>query len=357
MSSDSLSRRGLLRGAGGAGLAALLASSTLLSPAHAAPAPRIRHRYVRVNGLRMHIAEAGSGPLVLLLHGWPESWYSWRHQIPALAAAGYRVVAPDQRGYGSTSRPDRVEDYDIAHLVDDVTGLIDALGEQRATVVGHDWGAIVAWHTALMRPRRVRGVAGLSVPHRWAEPKGTSTPVETLRAANGDHFYIVYFQQPGLSDADFARDPRGFLRGILYSGSGDGPGWNATIPASGRIVDSLTQPDRLPAWLTERDIDTYVAEYRRSGFTGGLNWYRNFDRNWELTARWRDAPIQVPALYVVGDRDGVFHAPEAQAMLAGPTASVPHLRPAVLLKGAGHWAQQERPGEVTDALIRFVRSL
>ncbi|MCP2166457.1 alpha/beta fold hydrolase [Goodfellowiella coeruleoviolacea] len=357
-----LARRGFLRGLGGVSLGALLAAgattasptASAASPAAAAPA---RHRFLRVNNIRVHVVEAGTGPLVLLLHGWPETWYSWRHQIPALARAGFRVVVPDQRGYGWTDRPGAVTDYDIEHLVDDITGLIDVLGERQAYVVGHDWGAIVAWHTALLRPERVRAVAALSVPHRWAEPAGSLLPVESLRATYGDHFYIVYFQRPGLSDVDLASDPRTLFRRMLYTGSGDGPGWNAMIPSSGRILDVLAEPTALPAWYTQHDVDTYTAQFRHSGFTGGLNWYRNFDRNWLLTAPWRDSPVRPPALYVVGDRDGIASSPQAQQLLAGPTASVPNLRRAVLLPGAGHWTQQERPTEVTEALLGFLRSV
>ncbi len=356
-----VSRRGFLRGLEGFGLAAIL--SACGGPAHSRPVtsptrtPTIKHRFVNVNGIRMHIAEAGTGPLVLLLHGWPEFWYSWRHQIPALAAAGYHVVAPDQRGYGQTDRPARVGDYAITRLVDDVTGLIDALGERRAVVVGHDWGAIVAWNTALMRPDRVRAVSALSVPHRWAEPQGESTPVASLRSAYGDHFYIVHFQQPGVADADMARDPRAFFRGILYSGSGDGPGWSATIPKSGRILDSLTEPRALPAWLSERDVDTYAAQFTKTGFTGGLNWYRNFDTNWTQTARWRRTPIQAPALYIVGDRDKISESPQAKELITGRSPSVPNLKQAVVLPGRGHWIQQEEPDKVNESLIRFLRSL
>ncbi|NYI07006.1 alpha/beta fold hydrolase [Allostreptomyces psammosilenae] len=314
----------------------------------------ISHRSITVNGLRTHVAEAGSGPLVVLLHGWPESWYAWRHQLPALAAAGYHAVAPDQRGYGGTDVPERVEDYTIVHLVDDVAALIEALGERQAVVVGHDWGAIVAWNTAQMRPERVRGVAALSIPHRWAEPTGSLPPVAGMRAAFGEDFYIVHFQRPGVADADLARDPAALFRRMLgYTG----PAWTGMLSPGGGLLDSLPEPDVLPDWLTERDIAAFAAEFERSGFTGGLNWYRNMDRNWELSAGWRETPVAAPALFVVGDRDGSYASPEARELIEGRSAAVPRLHGALVLPDCGHWTQQERPAEVNAALIDFLRSL
>jgi len=328
-----------------------------------APAVEVAHRTLDVNGLQMHIAEAGTGPLVLLLHGWPESWYSWRHQIPALAAAGYHVVAPDQRGYGDTEVPPRVEDYTIEHLVDDVTALIGAVGEEEAVVVGHDWGAIVAWEMAKMRPDRVAAVVGLSIPDRFAEPSGTAaTPIAGMRAALGDDFYIVHFQQPGVADAAFAaaleRDPEGLFRRIMYTASGDGPGWSTMVPTGGTIVDSLLDaPATLPGWAAEQDARTYAAQFQRSGFTGALNWYRNLDRNWELSASWRHNPAQAPALFLIGGHDGALGLPQTQELISGDSRSFPHLRESVVLPGCGHAIQQERPEQVNDVLIRFLRSL
>ncbi|MGI8329108.1 alpha/beta fold hydrolase [Actinomadura scrupuli] len=314
----------------------------------------ISHRFVQTNGIRMHIAEAGSGPLVLLLHGFPESWYSWRHQLHALADAGYHVVAPDQRGYCDTDRPDRIEDYTILHLVGDVVGLIDALGERQAVVVGHDWGGPVAWHTAMLRPDRVRAVAGLSVPHR---PRGSRPPISLMREVYGDGFYIVYFQQPGVADAELSLDPRSTFRRMLYAASGDGPGFTPIVPEGGGFLDICPDPATLPDWLTDEDIETFVAEYEPSGFTGPLNWYRNWDRNWELTAAWHRAPITPPALYIAGDRDVVATAPGAREMVASLGDLVPNLREPLWLEGCGHWTQQERPREVSAALLGFLGEL
>ena len=319
--------------------------------------PGVRHRYVETRGLRMHIAEAGEGPLIVLLHGFPECWYSWRHQLTALAAAGYHAVAPDQRGYGRTGGPQAADQYTMLHLTGDVIALLDALGEARAVVAGHDWGAPVAWHTALLRPDRVRGVIGLSVPYR---PRGSRVPTEAMRASIGDGFYMIYFQQPGVADADLARDPRQTFTRVLYGASGDAPALIPVVPPGGGFLDMCPEPPAasdLPSWLTSADIDVFVAEYRDAGFTGPLNWYRNLDRNWELTAAWHHAPVTVPALFITGDRDLVIRAPGGREMLPRLRDCAPELREPVLLEGCGHWTQQERPDDVSKAMIGFLREL
>jgi pimeloyl-ACP methyl ester carboxylesterase len=316
----------------------------------------ITHRFVETNGIRMHIAEQGSGPLVILCHGFPESWYSWRHQLPALAAAGFHAVAPDLRGYGRTDQPAAIDQYTMLHLVGDVVGLIDALGAETAVVVGHDWGGPVAWNTALLRPDRVRGVIGLSVPYL---PRGPLSPLAALRAALGEDFYMVYFQQPGLAEAELERDPRDTLRRLLYSASGDAPTRPGEVVgnAAGGLLAHTPDPETLPGWLSEADVDAYAEEFRHSGFGGGLNWYRNLDRNWELTAPWNGAPVTPPALFIAGDRDLVLAFPGFGALIAGLQAFVPNLRRTLILPGCGHWTQQERPVEVTEAMLDFLRSL
>ncbi len=318
----------------------------------------VTHRFVESNGIRLHIAEQGTGPLVVLLHGFPESWYSWRHQLGALADAGYHAVAPDQRGYGQSDRPPEVERYTQLHLVGDVIGLLDALGEAQAVVVGHDFGAPVAWNTALLRPDRVRGVVGLSVPHL---PRGPVSSLQALRTGLGEGFYQAYFQAPGVADAELARDVRRTVRSFLYSASGDAPnaseGRQPVIPPGRGILDILADPGTLPDWLTEADVEFYASEFARTGFTGGLNWYRNIDRSWELMAAWQGARVIAPALYVAGEHDLVVNFPRVRGMIEHLTAFAPNLRGTVLLPGCGHWAQQERPAEVNRALIEFVQSL
>jgi pimeloyl-ACP methyl ester carboxylesterase len=322
----------------------------------------IRHRQVQVGALSMHLAEAGAGPLVLLCHGFPECWYSWRHQLTALAAAGYHAVAPDLRGYGRTDAPAPVEAYSMLHLVGDLTGLLDALGQKQAVVVGHDWGSLLAWNAALLRPDRFHAVVGMSVPFL---PRTPIPPTQLMRAMAGDRFfYILYFQEPGKAEAELDPRAREMLRGMLYTASGSiDPSQlrrAAELPKTARFLDAMTQPEKLPDWLSEEDLAVYVTEFERTGFRGGLNWYRNFDRNWELLAPFADLRIRVPALFVGGLRDAVVTGPE----LAGEGPAVQmlpsfcdDLRAKVLIEGAGHWNQQEAPERTNAALLDFLAGL
>jgi pimeloyl-ACP methyl ester carboxylesterase len=301
----------------------------------------------------MHLAEAGQGPLVLLLHGFPECWYSWRHQLTALAEAGFHAVAPDQRGYARTGGPEAVEDYTILHLVGDVVGLIGALGERTATVVGHDWGAPVAWHTALLRPDLVRGVAGLCVP---PNPRTPVPPLTAARARFGPDFYQIYFQRPGV-ERDFEADPAEGFRRILYGISGDIPRSHPLVVAEGeQFFDSWVSPSPLPAWFSEQDVAHYVSEFAESGFAGPLNWYRNIDRNWALTSAWDGVPITPPSLFLAGAKDPAFSWIDPAKLEGTLRALAPNLRGFELYPGAGHWLQQERPAEVNAALIEFAKS-
>ncbi len=318
----------------------------------------ITHRFIETNGIRMHVAEAGQGPLVLLLHGFPESWYSWRHQLAALAQAGYHAVAPDQRGYGQTDRPAAIEQYTQLHLVGDIIGLLDALEEEQTVIVGHDWGGPVAWHAALMRPDRIRGVVGLSVPYI---PRGPVSVLTAMRSLLGEGFYMAYFQQPGVAEAELERDVRTTIRTFLYSASGDAPADRGAsqpvVPQGGGILDVLRTPETLPALLTEQDIDYYTVEFERTGFSGGLNWYRTIDKSWELMAAWTRALVHPPALYIAGERDLVVNLPGIRELIAHLSTFVPNLRGTLLFPGCGHWTQQERPAEVNAALLEFLKNL
>ena len=314
---------------------------------------RLTHRTVRTNGINLHVAEQGQGPAVVLCHGFPELWYSWRHQLPALAEAGYRAIAPDQRGYGGTDRPEAIEDYDIVHLTDDMLGLLDALGEESAVFVGHDWGSPVVWNLALRAPEKVRGVVGMSVPFL---PRGPVDPVQALDALFADQFfYILYFQQPGVADQDLGRDTRDTLRRFYAAISADSTAEAfRPLPRQGTTLrDWLPEPGRLPSWLSQADLDYYVDQFTRTGFTGGLNWYRNLKRNWERTEDLDGRKVEVPALFIAGERDPVI------AMF--PTAAmpewVPDLRGTVMVPETGHWTQQERPSEVNAALLDFLSGL
>jgi pimeloyl-ACP methyl ester carboxylesterase len=325
----------------------------------------ITHRVVETNGLRMHVAEAGQGPLVILCHGFPESWYSWRRQLVALAEAGYHAVAPDQRGYGQTTAPERIEAYTLLHLVGDVVGLVGALGEKAAVIAGHDWGAPVAWHAALMRPDVFRAVIGLSVPFR---PRGGVRPTSVMPQTPEAIFYQLYFQEPGVAEADLERDPRATIRRLLYWSSGEARNPSARpvdaagvgmVPRAGGLVTSMPEPDpaALPAWLGPDEIEFYAGEFARVGFRGGLNWYRNIDRNWELLAPWTGAAVTVPALFVAGERDLVLAFRGMDQVLQTLTRFIPNLRKSMILPGCGHWTQQERPVEVNAAMLEFLKSL
>jgi pimeloyl-ACP methyl ester carboxylesterase len=317
----------------------------------------ISHRSIGVNGITLHVAEQGHGPLVLLCHGWPERWSSWRAQIMALAAAGFRAVAPDMRGYGDSDAPEDIAAYSILHLVGDLVALVTSLGEKNAIIVGHDWGANVAWNAALLRPDLFRAVCAMSVPFR---PRGPLPPLETLRRAGLDNFYWLYFQKPGIAEAEFERDVAATLRRILYTGSGDARGQLESmfsIPPGGGFLDHSQDPARLPPWLSESELADLAATFQRTGFRGGLNWYRNLDRNWELLAPWHGAKPAQPALFIAGERDGVIRGPMGQSALANLPANVPNLRGTVLIEGAGHWIQRERADAVNAALIHFLREV
>ncbi|WIG95607.1 alpha/beta hydrolase [Myxococcus sp. SDU36] len=313
----------------------------------------ITHRTVKTNGINLHVAEAGSGPLVLLLHGWPESWYSWRHQLPALAAAGYHVVAPDVRGYGQSDKPEAIEAYSMKQLVGDAVGLLDALGEKTAIVIGHDWGSALAWNCAALHPDRFRAVVGMSVPHLGRAPM---PPMQLFQHMFGEKwFYILYFQAPGVAEAEFEADVPRTVRTIL-TGT---PGFDVTNPAvlakkkGEGFLAGLDVPETLPDWLTEADVAYFAKELSGSGFRGGLNRYRNMDRDWHELPELATAVLPQPALYMVGEKDPVRAFSPVDAM----KALVPKLADIHVVPGAGHWVQQERAAEVNAALLAFLKKL
>jgi epoxide hydrolase A/B len=318
--------------------------------------PALQHRDATANGIRIHYAEQGTGPLVLLCHGFPEGWYSWRDQLAALAAAGYRAVAPDMRGYGRTEAPAEIPSYTVLDIVGDMIGFVSVLGENRAVIVGHDWGANIAWHAALFRPDVFPAVAALSVPFRQ---RGPAPPLSMLRKAGQLTHYWFHFQEPGVAEAEFERDPRAALRRVLYSISGDAPPETRRLtlqPGKGWLANTL-DPGHLPAWLTDADLDHMTAEFSRSGFRGGLNWYRNIDRNWELTAPWAGALIRQPALFIAGSADPIIEFGSGALALQALATTVPGLRRKLLIDGAGHFIQQERPQLVNQAILEFLAGL
>ena len=323
------------------------------------PVPGVSFRMVETNGIKLRVAEAGSGPLVILIHGWPESWYSWRHQIPAIAAAGYHVIAPDMRGYGKSDKPAAVEDYDIHHTTADITGLIDAMGQEKAILIGHDWGAIVTWNTALLHPDRVSAMIAMSVPNGG---RGSAAPTVGMKAANanGENFYyILYHQEPGVAETEYDSDPRGLLS-RLYA-SNDTPRDPPTITdpkrSAGGWIPRLGKPKTLPGWLKQEDLDYLVGEFSEAGFRGGVNYYRNMDRNWETTPQLNGATIKVPVGFLAGVDDIVIRGAKEPMLQAQMARVAEDLRSVKLVPGAGHWIQQEKPEETNAFVLAFLQGL
>ncbi len=313
--------------------------------------PNINQRRVETNGISLNIAEQGEGPLVLMLHGFPESWYSWRHQFSALAEAGYHAVAPDMRGYGDSDKPFEIEAYNQVEVVNDIIGLIPALGYETAVVFGHDWGAPTAWSCALNHPDKVSAVGALSVPFR---PRGDSPPLATLKAIFKDRFfYQLYFQEPGKAETELEKDPALTIRKFYHMASGE---MNTSLlsekSADADLLSDLPDPGtEMGPWISEEDVSFYANEFRQSGFRGPLSYYRNMDLTWELT---KDSPRQIsqPALFVAGERDGVILM--AADALKELDKHVTDLRVNKLIPKIGHWTQQEAPEEVNQALIQFL---
>jgi pimeloyl-ACP methyl ester carboxylesterase len=314
-------------------------------------------RSIATNGINLRIAEMGKGPLVILLHGFPESWYSWRHQLPALAKAGFHVVAPDMRGYGKSDKPAAVEEYDIQHLTGDVVGLIDALGEKTAAVVGHDWGSIIAWNCLLLHPDRFTALVPMSVPYGG---RAAESPLATMKKTFGDNFfYILYFQEPGTAEAEFDANPRAFLSGLYLSPDSPREKPAVTDPkrSAGGWIPRMGAPKGLPPWLTQADLDYYVNEFKEAGFRGGINYYRNFHRNWETTPQLAGAKIAQPVLFIAGEKDGVIRGATAEQLTATMSPVATNLRGVKLIPEAGHWVQQERPAETNEALVQFLKDV
>jgi pimeloyl-ACP methyl ester carboxylesterase len=369
MRDATFSRRDMLRASSALAVGAAFAKpveAAAAGPSGASPEPtswvdstmpEVTHRIIETNGIRLHVAEQGKGPLIVLCHGFPECWYSWRHQLSALAKAGFRVVAPDLRGYGRSDHPEEVEKYTILDDIGDIVGLVDALGAKQAVIAGHDIGATIAWQTALLRPDIFRAVIALSPPFR-PRAFGRSGPPTTLMPRTKDAVFYQLALQTSEAEVAFGRDLRHTFRGLFYSLSGDKPlsaggGFaGGMMPRKGVL---LPDPATLPAWITESDIDVYVKEFKRSGFHGPLAWWRNIDRGWELMAPFDGEAVTVPALYIVGDRD--FVAAAFKQAIAEQSSFVPRLRPPIMLAGCGHWTQQERAPEVSTAMINFLRSL
>lgn len=345
-------------------LAPLLAQSTGSVEEQAvtrqSPVDGVTWRDITTNGIHMRVAEAGpaDGPLLLLAHGWPESWYSWRHQFAPLVAEGYHVVAPMMRGYGDTDAPVAVDDYDIEHLANDMVGVLDAFGAETAILAGHDWGAIVAWNTVLLHPDRFTALIAMSVPYSG---RAARSPMDSWREAYGDNFYYILYHNEagGVAEAEYDADPRGLLSRLYLSPSSPREAPEITDPKriAGGWIGRLGAAKELPDWLAADDLDYIVAQFEQSGFRGGVNYYRNFHRNWVITEHLQDVKITIPTLFIAGSRDVVIGGASLERLQGAMSRVVEDLRGVVLIPEIGHWVQQEAAAETNAAMLEFLRGL
>lgn len=312
---------------------------------------------IETNGITLRAAVEGEGPMILLVHGWPELWYSWRHQIRPLAAAGYRVVVPDVRGYGGSDKPEPVDAYAMAEIMADLIGLIDTMGEERAILIGHDWGASICWNTAALHAERVSAVAALSVPYR---KRAEVSHIEIWRKLYaGKFFYQLYFQEEGVVEAELEADVRTALRKIYYSISGDAPSLDSWFdrPVEGGMLDPMTDPSPFPAWMTAEDLDYFVAAFEAGGFRGPTNRYRNQTRDFEELPAMGANPVRQPSCFIGGEKDVVRRFVPGRDMYENIDQNCTDLRLSRLIPSAGHWVQQEAPEAVNDALLEFLAGL
>ncbi|MEE2768656.1 MAG: alpha/beta hydrolase [Actinomycetota bacterium] len=319
----------------------------------------LRRHDVDAFGTRIHVAEIGEGPLVLFVHGFPESWYSWRNQLPIVAESGWRAAAIDVRGYGSSAVPDGIESYRLVHLAGDCVGVVEALGETSAVLVGHDWGSPIVSAAARLRPDVFSAVALLSVTY---DPRNEHRPSEVFRAMGGaEEFYIEYFQEPGRAEAEIAKDPVNWLEGFYFSASGDSPPLAdgdkpmGMVAPGGELRDRMRFPEKPLDWMSAEDLAFYVGEFARAGFTGGLNRYRCVDLDWMDLRAWHGVPLQQPSLFIGGEKDGptLWGA----GSIARYPQTLPNLHASVILPNVGHWMQQEDPDGVNSALLDFLASV
>jgi pimeloyl-ACP methyl ester carboxylesterase len=306
--------------------------------------------------VRLRVAIEGSGPLVILVHGFPESWYSWRHQMGPIAEAGFTAAAIDVRGYGGSDKPGAVADYAMERLVGDLAGVADALQPgMPAILIGHDWGAPIVWNSALARPDRFSAVAALSVPYAGVPARPFTEVFRQAFTARGKFFYQEWFQAEGPPEAEAERDVRDFLRKFYYAISGDAPpGTWPDKPAGATLLEDMVDPDPFPAWLTPADLDYYIAEFEASGFRGPINRYRNHERDFDWLQQFQGRRVEQPALFIGGTKDPattLFGAVADPIALMRP--NVPNLE-GHLLDGCGHWTQQERPAAVTALLVDWL---
>jgi len=314
-------------------------------------------RTIQLKDIALRAVVRGSGPLVVMVHGFPESWYSWRHQIAPIAEAGFTACAIDVRGYGGSGKPGPIEAYDMEHMVADVVGVIEALSEDGTGIlIGHDWGAPIVWNSALVRPDRVRAVAGLSVPYTGVPSRSFREMYEAIFTRQKRFFYQHYFQEPGVAEREMEADVRNSLRRFYYAISGDAPDgtWPSDKVVGDTLLARLPDPDPFPAWLTEADLDYFTGEFEGSGFRGPLNRYRNHDRDFAYLSGFNGRLIEQPALFIGGERDLVLTMFGRVDFVPMMKAQAPDLRGWDVLPGCGHWTQQERPAAVTERLLAWL---
>lgn len=317
-------------------------------------------RTIDTGRAKLRAAVEGEGPPVVMVHGFPESWYSWRHQIGPIAAAGYQVAAIDVRGYGGSDKPKHVDAYSMQELTADVAGVVEALAPgQKAILIGHDWGAPIVWNTALTRPDVISAVAGLSVPYTGVPTRPFTEIFTELFTSKGHFFYQAWFQEVGPPEAEAEADVRDFLRKFYYGIAGEAPDGSWPQKKHGAsMLEGMTDPEVFPAWMSAEDLDYYVGEFERSGFFGPISRYRNHERDFEWLQAFKDRKIEQPCLLIGGDRDPAFNGfgriPDPSALMR---MHVSDLRGAHVLPGVGHWTQQERPAEVTALLLDWLKGL
>ncbi|KAK8661773.1 hypothetical protein V6N13_091368 [Hibiscus sabdariffa] len=313
----------------------------------------IEHRIVKANGINMHVAEKGKGPLILFLHGFPELWYSWRHQINAFASLGYRALAPDLRGYGETEAPGDASAYTCMNVVGDLVALLDAVAadQEQVFVVGHDWGALIAWWLCMFRPDRVKALVNLSVVFSPRIPD--RKPLETLRAVYGEDYYICRFQEPGVIEAEFKEIGYERILKGFFTYRSPGP----LLLPKGKYFGQPDTPISLPSWLSEEELKYYISQYEKKGFTGGLNYYRAINSNWELTAPWTGSKVKVPVKFIVGDLDLTYNAPGVKDFVhkGGFKKYVPLLEEVVVMEGVAHFLHEEKPDEINKHIHHFLK--
>ena len=314
---------------------------------------------IPINKIRLRCREAGdrNAPLIILVHGWPESWYSWRHQILPLANLGYKVVAPDVRGYGGSDAPEELQAYDMRNLIDDLLGIIDHYGNKQAILIGHDWGAPIVWNTAALYPEKVKGVAGLSVPY---SPRGKMSSIDLWKSIYKDRFfYQLYFQEPGKAEKELDENIKLSLLKIYYAGSGDAPSdiFRSQKGPNSKMLTDLPYPESFPIWLSEADLDYYTNQFEGRGFRPSLNRYRNQERDWKDLPLLANARIQVPSCFIGGEKDKVLKFVPNVDLVQNMRRWMDNLQICEIIENIGHWVQQENPKKVNELLIKFVKNL